>query len=556
MTMGARSRRRFGFAVLGTITVLVLACCARTTAPHTAAPPSPSRMRAAGTNIAGPYARLLAGSADLGQDTTGQVQLTAALADATKPQTLIDWAAGHGLAVSWRPDQNWAYIDGPPRAIASAFDVTVHNYRSPDGHVFYASPQQPRIPAPLAGKISGLGRILNYNTIQRRHPSPVPRDVPNGGPGGGLSPTQLRTTYNAVPLATTGAGQTVVFVEGFAGDGYTQEDLSTYAEQYPQLGPFHLLHPINGNPGKPEGETEMDLELVHAIAPQATLVTLDLDHTPGKTIMETLVNAFSTIDARFPGAVVSMSLGLGCDRLWTPTDTLPLKSVLIAAEKRGMSIFQSSGDNAGYECKFFNAQKKPDDWSSPPTDDDTGVDPIASMWEITDVGGTTLSTYQSGRWGAEETWVNVLTQEGTGGGPSALYGRPPFQSTVSSPVDDVYRLTPDVAADADPNTGAAIYAGGKWQTGGGTSQSAPIWAGLTVLMNEYLTGHGGHPIGDANPLLYQVAASGSRPAFHDVILGGNAIYDATVGYDLTTGLGTPDTDALVHDILDAQQGQR
>jgi kumamolisin len=127
-------------------------------------------------------------------------------------------------------------------------------------------------------------------------------------------------------------------------------------------------------------------------------------------------------------------------------------------------------------------------------------------------------------------------------------------------------LTPDVAADADPATGVDCYTGStddkgnvtaSWGPGGGTSQSAPIWAALTALMNEYLTTHGGRAVNDLNPLLYRISAPGAaRTAFHDVTLGGNAIYNAAAGYDVVTGLGTPDTDALVHDILDAQQGGR
>jgi kumamolisin len=95
---------------------------------------------------------------------------------------------------------------------------------------------------------------------------------------------------------------------------------------------------------------------------------------------------------------------------------------------------------------------------------------------------------------------------------------------------------------------------GDWFTGGGTSQSAPIWAALTALMNQFLVENGGHPIGSMNPLLYRLAAGAARPAFHDVIVGGNAIYEAVPGYDLVTGLGTPHTDNLVHDILDIQKG--
>jgi kumamolisin len=105
-------------------------------------------------------------------------------------------------------------------------------------------------------------------------------------------------------------------------------------------------------------------------------------------------------------------------------------------------------------------------------------------------------------------------------------------------------------------TGAAFYYKGDLVSGGGTSQSAPIWAALTTLMNQLLIDRGSHAVGDLNPLLYQVAAKGSRPAFHDVTFGGNAAFNSGAGFDLATGLGTPDTFNLVNNILDIQKAGR
>ena len=92
--------------------------------------------------------------------------------------------------------------------------------------------------------------------------------------------------------------------------------------------------------------------------------------------------------------------------------------------------------------------------------------------------------------------------------------------------------------------------------GGGTSQAAPIWAGLAAVMNQYLIAHGGQPLGDLNPLLYRVAARSRLPAYHDVTLGGNAVDNAGPGYDLVTGLGTPDVNNLVQDLLVVQAAMR
>jgi kumamolisin len=94
---------------------------------------------------------------------------------------------------------------------------------------------------------------------------------------------------------------------------------------------------------------------------------------------------------------------------------------------------------------------------------------------------------------------------------------------------------------------------GQQLVGGGTSQSAPIWAGLTALMNEYLLANGGRLIGDLNPQLYRIAEGAPLPAFRDVTLGGNAVANAGPGYDLVTGLGTPDVDNLARNLLVLQQ---
>jgi kumamolisin len=90
-------------------------------------------------------------------------------------------------------------------------------------------------------------------------------------------------------------------------------------------------------------------------------------------------------------------------------------------------------------------------------------------------------------------------------------------------------------------------------TGGGTSQSAPIWAALTAVMNQFLLSSGGRPIGSLNAMLYQIAAGSSRPAFRDISLGANAVDMATPGYDLITGLGSPNIDNLARNILDFQR---
>lgn len=503
--------------------------------------------------IRGPFARLLAASADLGVARSGKVQVTAALEDSSPPRGLVEWARDHDLAVRWRPGEDWAYLQGAPDKVGKALGVAVHNYRSRGGQVFYAARQQPTVPAPLRAEVTGFGRLLSYRLVHPRKPPMIPLDVP----GKGLTPAQVLTTYNAGPLGTTGLGQTVVLFEW---GGYQQQDLDNYTSQFP--GMPALRPTLIGSPEQPDGEAEMDLEVVHAVAPDARLVVINAKDVPGNTTSESLANLVQSAVTAAPGAVWSLSIGFGCDKMLTAADLQPARSILAAAEQNGTSAFDASGDTGGFECKEDNADRDADDFSSKPAPDDVGLDAVASLPEMTDVGGTTLSTDENGTWLAEESWVDSPMSQGTGGGVSALFNRPPWQDTVFSAMDSTHRLTPDIAADADPMTGMILYGalptpdGLKRQyfQGGGTSQAAPIWAGLAAVMNEYLLAHGGQALGNVNPLLYRVAAGAARPAFHNVTLGGNAIYDAGQGFALCTGLGTPNIDNLVRDILDIQHG--
>jgi kumamolisin len=494
--------------------------------------------------IGGPFALLLSSSTDLGPSRTDHAQLTAALHDPTRPDTLIGWAKSHDLSVRWRPGENWAIIEGAPRDVASAFGVGVHDYRGRRGQVYYASARQPSVPEPVRGVVTALGRILGYTPYRLAGPGILPLDVPRKG----LTPGALLTTYNASPLAAagfTGKGATIVLFEF---DGYNQADLDSYAatSRLPQFTPTL----IGGQPGEPHGEAVMDLEVAHAIAPDAQLVVVNARPTvEADGGYEKIARMFESVDRQFPGAVWSLSIGWGCDALVTATDLRPVQSALATAQAHGTSAFDASGDTAGLECKGG------EDWSSPPGPSDVGLDAVASLPTITSVGGTTLSTDAQGRWLAEQAWFDSPLSQGSSGGVSMLFSRPAWQNGLSIERDSAHRLTPDVAAVADPFTGVRIVFNQQDLVGAGTSQAAPIWAALTVLMNQYLLAHGGHALGDLNPLLYRVAAGAKLPAFREVNLGGNAVDLSAPGYDLVTGLGSPNIDNLVRDLLDIQKGR-
>jgi kumamolisin len=494
--------------------------------------------------IGGPLASLLADSTDLGPSQARDAQLTVTLPDAVRPRALIGWADQHGLAIRWRPGNPWAIVEGPARDVASAFGVPVHDYRGRKAQVFYASPQQPTIPEQLHGAVTDVGRILGYTPHHEARPGILPLDVPKQG----LTPNALREAYNAGPLAAagfTGKGATIVFFEF---TGYDQDDLDTFADSsgLPRFTPVL----VGGQPSPSGAETVMDLEVAHAIAPDAQLVVVNTRPTvEGDGAYEKIGQLFESVDRQFPGAVWSLSIGWGCDALVRAADLAPVESALAIAQRHGTSAFDASGDTAGLECKGG------DEWSSPPGPDDVGLDAVASLPSMTSVGGTTLSTDEQGRWLAEHAWVDSPLSQGTSGGVSALFDRPAWQQRLSVERDvDRRRLAPDVAAVADPFTGVRIVFDQQDAIGAGTSQAAPIWAALTVLMNQYLVAHGGHPLGNVNPLLYRVASGANLPGFRDIGLGGNAVDITQPGYDVVTGLGSPNVDYLVRDLLDIQKG--
>ncbi len=513
-----------------TVAVLVLASDLHVT-PHPSGP----------ADISGPFASLLAASTDLGPSHDERIQLTATLKHSSAPEALIDWAGQQNMSVHWRPGDDWAIVEGAPGAFVRAFDIEVHDYRGKRGQKFYASPQQPEVPVQLRAEVAELGRILSYTPHHSSRPPILPLEVPDRG----LSPNALLTTYNAAQLVKdgfTGKGQTIVI---FAFNGFAQSDLDTFATTFglPKFTPTV----VGGQLPEPYGETTMDLEVAHAIAPDAKKVVVNARPTvEGDGAYVKIGQLLEDTERQFPAAVWNFSIGWGCDKLVTAADLAPVRSALADAHESGTTAFDASGDLAGLECKGG------DDWDSPPGPSDIGLDSVASLPEMTSVGGTTLSTDAKGDWLSEQAWFDVPLSQGTGGGVSALFDVPWWQSVVANDVAEQgharKRLTPDIAAVADPFTGVKIVLDGQLVVGGGTSQSAPIWAGLTAVMNQYLIANGGRAIGDLNPLLYRIAAGAPLPSFRDVTLGGNAVYLAGPGYDLVSGLGTPDIANLVRNL--------
>lgn len=436
----------------------------------------------------------------------------------------------HGLSGSWQPGTGWMVIAGSAGSVDRMFRVRVERFRSRSGIRFYASWHDPRIPASLRTVISAAGHISSYTTVRPESIRP-----------GGLVPADLLSAYDIKPLRSrglNGSRQTIAFIEI---DGYDQNDLNAFAQRF-NLAPLQPQIMNGVRLSDVEGETELDLEVAHEIAPRARL---RLYNCPNNCSGSDLVTLESRAVRDNPKGIVSVSIG-ACEPAAGRGDAQAESSAFSPTGALGVSTFVASGDNGAYTCLD-------QDWGAPPGPRSLGVSLPASVPGVTAVGGTRLSLNSNSSWYREEVWENPAETTGSGGGRSVYFSRPSWQQAPGT--GGSRREVPDISAAADPLTSAQVIIGGSVTEAGGTSQAAPIWAGITALMNQYLTQHGKPVVGFLNPALYRLAAGHPQyPPLHDVTVGTNLAYPAATGYDMATGLGTPDAWNLVRDL--AAEGGR
>jgi kumamolisin len=509
------------------IAVSVLVGVSVIAALHLSAPPRGNRQGFAASSNS---------RAMIGPTHEKSVSFLVLLHSAAPPTCLKRWSGSAGLSVRWTRGQRWASISGAPRNVDRSFDVTINDYRSSDGSVVFAANHAATVPTGVCGEVAGVGTIHSFI-------EPASFDVPKGG----LSSTDLLTAYDALPLAQSGdsgQGQTVVFMET---GGFLQSDFNKFVQDE-KLSPMSVT--LMGKNGGFNPETTMDIETVHEIAPQAHLVFFNLNSISKATsAADVFGQAFLQAEQKFPGSIMSLSLGI-CETntsAFNKSDLVALNSTVASIEAKGSTVFASSGDSGGLDCTP-NA-----DAGQVPKSSFEGVSVPASLPAVTGTGGTALTTDASGNYIGETTWSEPFLSQGTGGGVSVMFPRPSWQTGVGTggQVDaNGGREVPDVSSDSDPATGNFIIENGKAEVGGGTSLAAPSWAGFTALMDEDLATHHDSPVGFFNPILYQLANSSvPYPPFHDITVGGNDFFSATPGYDMTTGLGSPDVYNLARDLL-------
>jgi len=382
------------------------------------------------------------------------------------------------------------------------------------------------------------GQVAQHTFVFPNHSRGVTRNTASP-PSGALTPSLMRSAYGVNQISYgavtgTGAGQTIAIVDAYDyptayhdlqtfDAAFGLSDLQLYSASG-NTGPYFRRVAQDGSAnypptdpagaGNPQGtwevEEALDIEWAHSIAPQANIILVE---AADASYINLLNNAVHWA-ARAPGvSVLSMSFGGGefsteptfDNEFTTPAGHTPVTFVASTGD---------TGQPGGYPAFSGN---------------------------VIGVGGTTL-TLNGSAYGSETGW------SGSGGSVSTVEFQPPYQNGIVTQ-STTKRASPDVAMDADPNSGVAIFdswdygdANG-WTAVGGTSLAAPMWSGLISIADQLRAANGLSPLDGPTqtlPRLYQLPASD----FHDITSGSNG-FSAGPGYDLVTGRGSPVANLLV-----------
>ncbi|WP_031517035.1 S53 family peptidase [Streptomyces sp. NRRL F-5123] len=427
---------------------------------------------------------------------------------------VTDYLRSQGLTVGTVHSGN-LLIDasGTAAELRKAFGTTLSTWKdSASGRSFYANDAAPSLPGSLGALVSDVSGLNSRNQLHHQAPAPV---SPHNGPGGGYTPAQIKGGYN-VSGTYTGSGQQVALLEF---DGFQQSNITTYDSHYGLSSTAPTVHKVSGGSGPLGGgqiEVELDIEVLNAVAPAAKITVFE---GPNSDAGE--VDTYQAIvDSGIP--VTSISWGLS-ETQRTSSNISAVDAVFAQGAAEGLSFFAASGDSGSDDAGNGG----------------TSVDYPASDPYVTGVGGTTLTVTSANAWSRETAW------SGGGGGKSAVFTVPSWQTPVQKSQGGGKRQVPDVAALANPSPGVSIYSEGTWGQVGGTSAAAPEWAAFAALYNQQAAAAGKARLGFANPALYQASGTG----FHDITSGSNGAYSAATGWDFTTGWGSYNAATLATKLL-------
>jgi kumamolisin len=441
-------------------------------------------------------------------------------ADTAAIEKVKQFAKENNLNVSEvSPERRTVRLEGTAANMTRAFEVRLDRYEH-EGHQYRARTGGIKLPADLAASVEavlGLDDRPQARTHFRVHRAKATAGV-------SYTPRQVAELYQ-FPLDVTGTGQAVGILE--FGGGYRAADLKNYFASLGVTEPTVTSVSVDKGKSKPtnansaDGEVLLDIEVVGSVAPGAKVVVYFAPNT-AKGFQDAITTAIH--DAVNKPSVISISWG-GAESTWTAQSMTAFDSAAQDAAALGVTICAASGDNGS---------------SDGVSDGANHVDFPASSPHILACGGTSLQS-ANGVITSETVWNDGAQGGAGGGGFSNRFPLPSWQVSANiKPPSGGGRGVPDVAGDADPETGYNVLVDGEKLVIGGTSAVAPLWSGLIALLNEKL----GRPLGFLQPTLYGLRENSG--AFHDITKGSNGAFSAGPGWDAATGLGSPDGEGLLN----------
>jgi kumamolisin len=408
-------------------------------------------------------------------------------------------------------------LEGTIAALSAAFEAQLQIFDI-GGALFRGRTGTMTVPAALAPIVQGVFG-LDERPQARAHFRSLKSPRPAAAAAVSYTPLQVAAAYN-FPTGVDGSGQTIALIE--LGGGYAASDLSTY---FGNLGiPVPAVSSVSvdgaanaptGNANSADGEVALDIEVAGAVAHGAKIVVYFAPNTD-QGFLDAITTAIH--DSANNPTILSISWG-GAESTWTAQALQNFDAAFADAGTLGITVCVAAGDNGS---------------SDGVTDGLAHVDFPASSPHVLACGGTRLSLHGTSI-GSETVWNDGTQGGATGGGISDTFALPAWQQGAGVPPSvnpgaHVGRGVPDVAGDADPETGYTTFVDGQSGVVGGTSAVAPLWAALAALINQ----QSGHRIGFSNAQLYTQAAG-----FNDITVGNNGAYSAGPGWDACSGLGSP-----------------
>jgi subtilase family serine protease len=474
------------------------------------------------------------------------------------------WLESHGFEVEEVAAGSLSItFSGTAEQVESAFHTQIHAYKI-GAEVHHANATDPEIPAALGEVVGGIVSLNDFRIQAQNTGARLPAPEFTSGGSYYLAPADFATIYNVNPAyqqAITGSGQSVAIV---ARSNINIADVRQFRSAFalPANDPLII---VNGtDPGiwssAEETEADLDVEWAGAVAKAATIkfvVSKSTNSTDGADLSAQYIVNHSL------SPVLTMSFA-ECEAALGSSGNSFFNNLWQQAATEGITVLVSSGDNGAAGCDLASATLATHGLAvngicSTPYSVCVGgaefTDSNGSLyWSPTNASGTELSALS---YIPEIAWNESGPSIGlwsTSGGASAIYSKPAWQNGMGVPSDG-RRDVPDVSLTGAGHDGYLIYQNGGLYVVGGTSASAPSFAGLMALVVQNAAARQGN----ANTVFYSLATkqkAGGAAVFHDIVTGNNSVpgqsgFKAATGYDQTTGLGSVNASVLVGHWSDA-----